>query len=160
MTFNADSFRWREVAGEVFSRKHFVRHDYTLLGYDTAAGTLDMLIRWRDDGGHCPLHRHTAATTTILVLEGEQHIQDILADGSLGPEKVRRAGEYALLPQEALAHLEGGGATGGVAFFGSHTSDGRLYEIVDDDGNVIADITIDFLVNDFENATGIEALRA
>ena len=150
--FDSDAVRWREVAGEVFSRVHHVRHDYTILAHDAAAGTLDMLIRWKADGGHCPLHRHTATTTSVLVLEGEQHVQDILPDGTLGPEKVRRAGEYALLPNDALAHLEGGGPDGGLAFFGCHTADGRLYELVDDDGEVLADITIDFLLADFAAA--------
>jgi hypothetical protein len=147
--FDNDTFSWREVTGELFSHVHYVRHDYTILAHDSAAGTLDMLIRWRNDGGHCPLHRHTATTTSVLVLEGEQHVRDILPDGTLAPLKVRRAGEYALLLKEPLAHLEGGGPNGGLAFFGCHTTDGRLYELVDDDGGVLLDVTIDFLVADF-----------
>src|SRR5687767_13709162 len=123
--FDSDVVRWREVAGESFSKIHYVRHDYTILAYDAAAGTLDMLVRWRNDGGHCPLHRHTAETTSVLVLEGEQHVRDILPDGTLAPLKVRRAGEYAMLLKEPLAHLEGGGPNGGLAFFGCHTTDGR-----------------------------------
>ena len=150
--FDSGAVRWREVAGEVFSRVHHVRHDYTLLAHDAEAGTLDMLVRWRGDGGHCPLHRHTAATTSVFVLEGEQHVRDILPDGTLGPVKVRRAGDYALLPSDALAHLERGGPNGGLAFFGCHTADGRLYEIVGDDGEVLFDITIDFLIADFAGA--------
>jgi hypothetical protein len=150
--FDSGAVGWREVAGEVFSRVHHVRHDYTLLAHNAEAGTLDMLVRWRGDGGHCPLHRHTAATTSVFVLEGEQHVRDILPDGTLGPVKVRRAGDYALLPSDALAHLERGGPNGGLAFFGCHTADGRLYEIVGDDGEVLFDITIDFLIADFADA--------
>jgi hypothetical protein len=150
--FDGDAVRWREVAGEEFSKAHFVRHDYTILAHDAAAGTLDMLVRWQSDGGHCPLHRHTATTTSVLVLEGEQHVRDILPSGELGPLKVRRAGEYALLPLEPLAHLEGGGPNGGLAFFGCHTTDGRLYEIVDDRGQVLVDLTIELLVADFASA--------
>jgi hypothetical protein len=150
--FDSGAVRWREVTGELFSRVHHVRHDYTILAHDAAAGTLDMLVRWRSDGGHCPLHRHTAATTSVFVLEGEQHVQDILPDGTLAPVKVRRAGDYALLPKDALAHLEGGGPNGGLAFFGCHTPDGRLYEIVDDDGQLLVDITVDYLLADFAAA--------
>jgi hypothetical protein len=80
-----------------------VRHDYTLLGYDVAAGTLDMMVRWAGDGGHCPLHRHTA-TTTVLVIDGEQHLTDVLADGSPGEHKVRTAGDYALSLATISAH--------------------------------------------------------
>jgi len=44
--FDGDAVRWREVTDEFFSHVHYVRHDYTILAYDAAAGTLDMLIRW------------------------------------------------------------------------------------------------------------------
>jgi hypothetical protein len=150
--FDSEAVRWREVTGEGVWHVHYVHHDYTILACDAAAGTLDMLIRWGSDGGHCPLHRHTATTTSVLVLEGEQHVRDILPDGTLGPLKVRRAGEHALLLSEPLAHLEGGGPNGGLTFFGCHTTDGRLYELVDDDGGLLVDVTIDFLVADFASA--------
>lgn len=149
--FKPNALRWREVAGDL-SRRVRVRHDYTILDYDVAAGTLDMLVRWRGDEGHCPIHRHTAKTTSVVVLEGEQHVRDLMPDGSVGPERVRRAGEYALLPHEPNAHYECGGPDGGLAFFGCHTETGSLYEIVDDDNNVLLDVTIDWLVADFEQS--------
>jgi hypothetical protein len=67
-TFDPSRFRWREVTGRAGS-KYKIHHDYTILGYDRDAATLDMVVRWQGDGGHCPIHRH-AATTSILVLEG------------------------------------------------------------------------------------------
>jgi hypothetical protein len=151
---NPESLRWREVAGP-WSQVHFVRHDYTVLAHDAAAGTLDMLVRWRDDGGHCPLHRHTATTTSVLVLAGEQHVCDILPDGTLGPLTVRTTGQHVLLPNDRYPHLECGAPDGGLAFFGCHTADGRLYDIIGDDGELLMEITIENLVADFEaNATG------
>src|SRR5262249_55904050 len=43
--FDPRRYRWREVTGDpALSCK--VRHDYAILGYDLAAGTLDMLVRW------------------------------------------------------------------------------------------------------------------
>src|SRR5512143_4371285 len=118
-SLDLDRYRWREVTGET-GQAILIRHDYTILGYDLAAGTLDMLVRWRGDGGHCPVHRHTA-TTTVLVLEGEQHLWDVLPDGTRGEHRVRRAGDYALTRVEALPHLERGGDDGGLVFFGSHS---------------------------------------
>ncbi|MDJ0848977.1 MAG: hypothetical protein QNK04_11405 [Myxococcota bacterium] len=150
-SFDPSRHKWREVKGEP-GLSYKVRHDYTVLGYDVGAGTLDMVVRWAGDGGHCPIHRHVA-TTTVLVLEGEQHLWDLQPDGTHGPEKVRHAGDYALTVGDALPHLERGGAEGGLVFFGAHTNDGRLYEILDEDLNVMADVTIETLVADWKANT-------
>ncbi len=149
--FRTDRYRWREVTGEP-GLSYKVRHDYTILGYDLAAGTLDMVVRWAGDGGHCPIHRH-ASTTTVLVLAGEQHLWDIHPDGSRGDHKVRRAGDYALTVGDALPHLERGGKEGGVVFFGNHASDGILYELLDEDLKVVADVTLEGLVADWKENT-------
>jgi hypothetical protein len=149
--FDASRYRWREVTGDE-SLSYKVHHDYAILGHDRAAGTLDMLVRWYGDGGHCPIHRH-AATTTVLVLDGEQRLWDVHPDGARDNPRVRRAGDYALSTGDALPHLECGGAEGGVAFFGCHTRDGLLYELHDENGKVFLGVTIDLLVSDWrENA--------
>lgn len=146
-----DRYRWREVTGDDGS-PILIHHDYTILGYDLAAGTLDMLVRWGEDGGHCPIHRHTS-TTTVLVISGEQHLWDLRADGSRSERRIRRAGDYALTVGEALPHLERGGDRGGVVFFGNHSADGKLYEILDHEMNPVADVTMELLVEDWkENA--------
>lgn len=149
--FDPSRHRWREVKGEP-GQGYKVRHDYTILGYDLAAGTLDMVVRWAGDGGHCPIHRHVA-TTTVLVLEGEQHLVDLHADGTRGAPRVRRAGDHALSVGDEHPHLERGGAAGGLAFFGNHSADGRLYEILDEDLNLLVDVTMEVLVADFEANT-------
>ena len=145
--FDPTRYKWRKVTGEP-GLSYKVHHDYTILGYDLAAGTLDMLVRWEGDGGHCPVHRHTA-TTTVLVLEGEQHLVDLNPDGTHGDTKVRRAGDYALTVGDPLPHLECGGPEGGITFFGNHSSNGLLYEILDEDMKVVADVTMESLVADW-----------
>jgi hypothetical protein len=146
--FDPSRYRWRKVSGDA-SSSYKIHHDYTVLGHDRAAGTLDMLVRWYGDGGHCPIHRH-AATTTILVLEGEQHLWDVHPDGSLGAHRTRRAGDYALSTGDAHPHLERGGEAGGIAFFGCHTGEGLLYELTDENAKVFLNVTIDWLVKDWE----------
>ena len=145
--FHADRYRWREVVGDP-AGPYKIRHDYTILGFDVAAGTLDMLVRWAGDGGHCPIHRHVS-TTTVMVLEGEQHLIDLNADGSHGTSKLRRAGDYALTVGDTLPHLEFGGPEGGIAFLGNHCADGLRYQLYDDDMNAAVDVTIESLVADW-----------
>ena len=149
--FDPKRYEWREVTGGP-ELSYKVRHDYTILGYDVAAGTLDMVVRWEGDGGHCPIHRH-ASTTTVLVIAGEQHLWDLQPDGTRGEYKVRNAGDYALTVGDGLPHLERGGAEGGIAFFGNHCTDGLLYEILDEDMKVVADVTIEGLVADWKANT-------
>ena len=108
-----------------------------------------MLVRWSSDGGHCPIHRHVG-TTTILVLEGEQHLWDLGPGGKRLGHRVRHAGDYALTRAEAAPHLESGGSTGGLVFFGNHSSDGVLYEFFDPELNLVGSVTIAELVADYE----------
>jgi hypothetical protein len=144
-------YKWREVTGAPGDGL-FVRHDYTILGWDFAAGTLDMLVRWRGDGGHCPIHRHVS-TTTVLVLEGEQHLWDLAPDGTRLRHRVRRAGDYALTVGEAEPHAERGGPEGGLVFFGNHSPEGRLYEIFDERMQPVVDVTMELLVDDWKSNT-------
>ncbi len=143
--------QWRQVVGDP-AGSYFVNHEYTILGFDRDARTLDMLVRWAGDGGHCPMHRHVASTS-VLVLEGEQHLWDILPDGSRGEHRMRRAGDYALSVGDAHPHLECGGPDGALVFFGCHADDGVLYEIVNDALDVVALVTIDSLIADWEANT-------
>ena len=150
-SFDPGRHKWREVTGEP-GLSYKIRHDYTILGYDLAAGTLDMVVRWAGDGGHCPIHRHTA-TTTVLVLDGEQHLADIHPDGTRGEPIVRHAGEYALSVGDALPHYECGGPAGGLAFFSNHSSNGLLYEVLDEQLHLIVNVTMELLIADWqENA--------
>jgi hypothetical protein len=146
--FDPSRHAWRKVTGEP-GLSYEIHHDYTILGYDLAAGTLDMAVRWAGDGGHCPIHRHTA-TTTVLVLAGEQHLWDLYPDGTRGEHRVRRAGDYALTVGDTHPHLERGGDAGGIVFFGNHSNDGRLYELFDEDLKLLADVTMEGLVADWQ----------
>jgi hypothetical protein len=149
--FDLNRHKWREVTGEP-GLSYLVHHDYTILGYDRGAGTLDMLVRWGTDGGHCPIHRHIS-TTTVLVLEGEQHLWDLYPDRVRGEHRIRRAGEYALSVGDQQPHLERGGDSGGIAFFSNHSEDGRLYDVLDEDLKVVFEVTMDVLLEDFESNT-------
>ena len=153
-TFDPAKHRWRVVTVPDGLSSFKIHHEYTILGHDLEGGTLDMVVRWYGDGGHCPIHRHVG-TTTVLVLEGEQHLRDVLPDGSRGAEKVRKAGDYHLSTGDKHPHLERGGPEGGLVFFGCHAKqDGVLYEILDEQGNVVNLTTVASLIEDWQATAG------
>ncbi len=119
---------WRRVT-DVGSPDCPVDFEYSLLGYDLAAGRLDMLLRWPGQS-YCRRHRHVAATMT-LVLEGEQHLLEHLPDGSK-QHIIRRKGDYALAPADALPHDEHGGPEGGTVLLSMQAKDGVLFEYFDE----------------------------
>jgi hypothetical protein len=147
MKLDSTRYDWREISGSPDS-PYRIHHDMCVLGADRAAGTLDLLIRFDAEGGHCQAHRHVT-TTSVLVLEGEQHLDELRPDGTR-VHKVRTAGTHHLTPGDAHPHLERGGPEGAVLFFSHHTTDGRLYEIVELDGTVVHTVTIDSLLASWE----------
>lgn len=146
--FDTSKLRWSVVDGDG-STSYRMHQETSILGYDRDAGTIDFLVRFDNCGGHCPAHRHIT-TTSVLVLEGEQHLDDMLAGGERGPHKVRKAGEYHLTTGDKLPHMERGGPDGALVFYSHHTSDGRLYELVDENGEVIHVFTLDYIVRVWE----------
>ncbi|MBM3395324.1 MAG: hypothetical protein FJY37_11935 [Betaproteobacteria bacterium] len=120
---------WRRVTDPACS-EFKVDFEYSLLGYDLAAGRLDMLLRYGQGYGHCRRHRHVALTTT-LVLEGEQHVTDVHPDGTRHTVS-RKQGDYALAPADALPHLEHGGEQGGTVLLSMSAPDGVLFEYLDE----------------------------
>lgn len=148
MKLDCERYAWREITGSEDS-SYVIHHDLCVLGYDRDAGTLDLLIRFDDKGGHCQAHRHVS-TTSVLVLEGEQHIDELRPDGER-VHKVRTAGTHHLMTGDQYPHLERGGPEGAVLFFSHHSDDGRLYEIVDDAGNALSTVTIDSLISMWES---------
>lgn len=142
--FDTTHVEWHPIAGGPEFDEFELAYDYSILGYDTKTGTLDMLMRWSGDGGYCERHRHTGVTST-LVLEGEQHLEELLPDGTV-KHKVRRAGDYALSLGIEPPHLERGGPEGGIALLSMHTSNGILFEVLDADLKVLAEVTIEQFV--------------
>jgi len=145
--FDPSNLRWMVSNGDG-STSYRIHQETSILGYDRAAGTLDMLVRFDNCGGHCPAHRHIT-TTSVLVLAGEQHLDDMLPGGQR-VHKVRKAGEYHLTTGDTHPHMERGGSDGALVFYSHHTNDGRLYELVDEKGEVIYVVTLDDLANAWE----------
>ena len=59
--------------------------------------------------------------------------------------KIRKPGHYSRTP-DGEAHMEYAGPEGSLVFFSMHSADGRLFEILDKDENVLGVATIEGLV--------------
>ena len=139
--------KWQRVTDPNCTAFH-VDFEYSLLGYDLPSGRLDMMLRYAK-GGHCRRHRHRASTMT-LVLEGEQHLDEFQPDGST-KRIVRKTGEYAIAPVDALVHDEWGGENGGVVIYSLHAPDGILFEMFNEDMSESWTTSIEEFVESWES---------
>lgn len=127
--FASDLVEWRRVTDPTCAA-YKVDFEYSLLGYDLELGRLDMLLRYAKGRGNCRRHRHVAATAT-LVLEGEQHLLELLPGGEVKAIS-RKKGDYALADPDALPHTECGGEDGGTVMLSMTAPDGILFEYFDE----------------------------
>ncbi len=127
--YDPEKVKWLHVTDPSNTSYH-VDFEYSLLGYDLASGRLDMMLRYINQG-HCRRHRHRASTMT-LVLEGEQHLDELQPDGTR-KRIVRKKGDYALAPVDALPHDEWGGEHGGTVIYSLHAPDGIIFEFYSED---------------------------
>ena len=77
--------------------------------------------------------------TTTTVLHGEHHVIEV-EHGTEGEHRVRLAGDYVHKPAGDL-HMEYAGPTGSLLLFNMYAPDGKLFEILDKDENVIAPVS-------------------
>jgi len=145
--FDPDKINWVHVADPDFT-EYKLDYEYSILGYDEASNRLDMLLRFSGNGGHCLRHRHVATTAT-LILQGEQHLLELLPDGST-KKIVRKAGEYSLSGKDALPHLESGGSEGATIFLSLHAPDGVLFEYMDANLENVTVSTVQDYISRFE----------
>lgn len=146
--YQTDPGSWQEVRDDNLSYK--MRYDFQCLGWDRASASIDFVLRFGPDGGHCQRHRHIADSTVVLVLDGEQHLDELRADGTTS-HKSRAAGEYHRSNgADALPHMERGGPEGAIIFYACQARDGRLFEFVDDKLNLIREVTIDDMISSWQ----------
>lgn len=138
--FKTDSIEWQHLEGGT-------RFDYpinywiAILGAQPETGRIDFLSKW-EPNSYCHFHRHLGSTTS-LVLEGEHHVVATTATETV--HKIRKPGHHAQNPAGDL-HMEYAGPQGSVVFFSMQTEDGRLFEILDKDENVLAVATLEDFV--------------
>jgi len=114
---------------------------YSILDIDESNKIVDVLFKFSAHQ-QIVLHRHKALNKTF-VLQGEHRIYE--TDGRL--KEVRAVGSYTSSLPSDDPHREGGGNVDVIVFFSIRGNDGVLYEILDDDLNVIATLTLQDLIN-------------
>ena len=129
-SFYNEAVTWNKLEG--------IDHlQYFILDVDSERQIVDVLFKF-DANEQIVLHRHVALNH-MLVLQGEHRLYE--PDGSV--KEVRPAGRYTVSPASNDPHREGGGDEEVVILFSIRGTDGKLYEFLDDDMNVVGEFTMD-----------------
>ncbi len=130
--FDDRNIRWHEL-GEF---KHFV---FAMFDVDVSQKVVDFVLKFPPNQ-KIFLHRHLALTNT-LVVQGEHRLYE--PNGKL--KEVRPVGSYTSSPP-GEPHQEGAGDEGGVVFYSVRGKDGVLFEVLDDNLNVIGALSLEDFV--------------
>lgn len=124
--FEGHRFEWEPFLGEESVK-------FAIVDIDTDHRSVDLVVRFAP-GAVAPNHRHVAAFTS-LVLEGEHIVYEQDDAGNVTTD-VRPAGTFRRAAAGGV-HKEGGGSAGAVVWFNLRPDADGLYEILDDDGNLV-----------------------
>lgn len=131
--FDDHNIRWHKL-GEF---EHFV---YSILDIDKENKIIDVIFKFEP---HKPivLHRHKALNKT-WVIQGEHRLYE--PNGEI--KEVRSVGSYTSSPASNEPHRECGGDEGAVVFFSIRGNGGVLYEVLDDEQNLVGTLSMqDFI---------------
>ena len=137
-TFDDSNIDWQRLGD--FEYLH-----YSILDVDSENNIADVLFKFAANE-KILLHRHLGHNNT-LVIQGEHRLYE--PDGTL--KEVRPVGSMTSSPPNKDPHREGGGDQDVVIAFNMRGKDGVLYEVLDDDLNVVGTITFQDL-EDLHNA--------
>lgn len=136
--FDDSHIQWQTLAG--FDHLH-----YSILDIDEHNKIIDVLFKFAARQ-QIVLHRHIALNK-LFVIQGEHRIYK--ADGEL--KEIRAVGSYTHSLPSDEPHREGGGDMDAIVFFSIRGSDGVLYEILDDELNVIATLGMQDFIGLYKN---------
>jgi hypothetical protein len=139
--FDESKIQWNQLEG-------FDHLSYVVLDVDRDKQIVDALFKFTANE-QIALHRHVALNH-MLVIQGEHVLYE--PDGAI--KETRPTGRYTVSPGSDDPHREGGGAQQDVIiFFSIRGTDGVMYEILDDDQNIIATLGM----ADFEEQLAAQA---
>jgi len=135
--FDPKSRAWVHLQGDP-SFDYPIDYWYAVVDAHPEQGGIRFVMRWEPDA-FCHFHRHIASTAT-LVLQGEHHVIETTPTQAV--HKIRRPGHYAQNPAGDV-HMEHAGPSGSTVLFAIEAPDGRMFEVLDKDRNVLAVSTIE-----------------
>ncbi|MDD5322383.1 MAG: regulator [Methylococcales bacterium] len=131
--FDNCNIKWQNL-------EEFENLAYSILSIDENNKIIDVIFKFTANK-QIILHRHLALNNTF-VIQGEHRLYE--PSGTL--KEVRPVGSYTSSPPSNEPHREGGGDEDVIVFFSIRGGDGVLYEILDDDLNVVATLSMqDFI---------------
>jgi hypothetical protein len=125
---------------------------YHVLNVDQGTASVDMLMKFAPNA-RCVPHNHVGATKT-LVLDGEHHVWH-LNGPSPDVATVKTPGTFSANDGNE-AHQEAGGPDGAVILLMMREADGRVYDLLDDTGEVVRTISL----TDFQRGLEKQAARS
>ena len=131
-SFDDRNIRWNKLG----DFQHLL---YSILDVDEKNSIADVLFKFSANE-KILLHRHLAHNNT-LVIQGEHRLYE--PNGAL--KEIRPVGSMTSSPPNPDPHREGGGDQDVIIAF-SIRGDGVLYELLDDDLNIIGTISMQDLV--------------
>ena len=131
-SFDDRNIRWNQLG----DFEHLL---YSILDVDEKNSIADVLFKFSANE-KILLHRHLAHNNT-LVIQGEHRLYE--PNGAL--KEIRPVGSMTSSPPNPDPHREGGGDQDVIIAF-SIRGDGVLYELLDDDLNIIGTISMQDLV--------------
>lgn len=132
--FDDSNITWQTFG----SFEHFV---YSILNIDKENLIFDILFKFEANKSIF-LHRHKALNATF-VIQGEHRLYETNGD----IKEIRAVGSYTSSPASLEPHREGGGEEGAVVLFSIRGNEGILYEILDDDANLIGTLSMQDLID-------------
>lgn len=117
-----------------------------LLSHDEY-GHLDLLYRW-DPGKYCHFHRHLCDVRST-VIAGQLEVVTF-EDGIEVSSVTREAGSFSNMPAGDV-HMERGGPDGATVLFHLFAPDGRLTELLAEDGTALKTLTTDQVLAQFRS---------
>jgi quercetin dioxygenase-like cupin family protein len=138
-TFDDSNIDWQRLGD--FEHLH-----YSILDVDSENNVADVLFKFAANE-KILLHRHLGHNNT-LVIQGEHRLYE--PDGTL--KEVRPVGSMTSSPPNNDPHREGAGDQDVVIAFNMRGKDGVLYELLDDDLDIVGTITFQDLEGLFNAA--------